>query len=114
MSNFTRIGTMAFPGQLFLRATAEPFRRNISLRLAVVDGTRVTAAVALEMRQQEEHQEVDPFLTIGFEQAQVLMDELWNCGVRPTEGAGSAGAMAAKEAHLQDMRTLVFNPPGKA
>lgn len=38
--------------------------------------------------------------------AQVLMDDLWNAGVRPTEGAGSAGAMAAVVRHLNDMRSI--------
>lgn len=39
--------------------------------------------------------------------SQILMDDLWSCGVRPTEGQGSAGAMAATTKHLGDMRTLV-------
>lgn len=43
------------------------------------------------------------------EQAQVLMDDLWTCGIRPTEGKGSAGAMAATEKHLKDMRAIVSN-----
>ena len=42
------------------------------------------------------------------EASQKLMDMLWNCGLRPTEGTGSAGAMAATQKHLEDMRTLVF------
>ena len=41
-------------------------------------------------------------------EAQALMDSLWECGIRPTEGTGSAGAMAAVQRHLEDMRTLVF------
>ncbi len=40
--------------------------------------------------------------------AQVLMDELWNCGLRPTEGTGSAGSLAATQKHLEDMRTIAF------
>lgn len=47
-------------------------------------------------------------LEIEPEVAQVLMDDLWRCGLRPTEGSGSAGALAATERHLEDMRTLVF------
>jgi hypothetical protein len=35
------------------------------------------------------------------ENAQVLMDDLWRCGIRPTEGAGSAGAMNAVQEHLK-------------
>jgi hypothetical protein len=43
---------------------------------------------------------------------QSLMDMLWDCGFRPSEGSGSAGAMAATKKHLEDMRTLVFHPMG--
>lgn len=39
--------------------------------------------------------------------AQRLMDELWKCGLRPKEGTGSAGAMAATERHLADLQKLV-------
>ncbi len=39
--------------------------------------------------------------------AQQLMDELWHCGMRPTEGTGSAGSLAATQRHLGDMRSLV-------
>jgi hypothetical protein len=38
--------------------------------------------------------------------AQMLMDELWQCGLRPTEGSGSAGSLAATERHLDDMRAI--------
>lgn len=38
---------------------------------------------------------------------QQLMDELWRVGIRPTEGKGSAGALAATERHLADMQSLV-------
>ncbi len=41
-------------------------------------------------------------------EAQALMDRLWKAGLRPTEGSGSAGALAATEHHLKDMQTLVF------
>lgn len=42
------------------------------------------------------------------EDAQQLMDHLWDLQFRPTQGAGSAGQLEAKDAHLQDMRRLVF------
>lgn len=38
---------------------------------------------------------------------QALMDEIWNAGIRPTEGSGSAGSLAATERHLADMRAIV-------
>ena len=37
------------------------------------------------------------------------MDDLWAAGLRPTEGQGSAGALAARQQHLTDMRTLAFH-----
>lgn len=42
-------------------------------------------------------------------QAQTLMDQLWECGLRPTEGTGSAGALAAVERHLADMKKIAFH-----
>lgn len=53
-----------------------------------------------------------PFATIGETQAQILMDDLWACGLRPTEGKGSAGAMIAVQDHLADMRKIVFKKLG--
>lgn len=36
--------------------------------------------------------------------AQHLIDQLWNCGVRPTEGAGSAGAMLQAQDHINTLK----------
>lgn len=47
-----------------------------------------------------------PFLSLQFDEAQRLMDELWNCGLRPTDGSGSAGSLAATEKHLKDMSEI--------
>lgn len=52
-----------------------------------------------------------PLLGLTGDEAQQLMDELWNCGIRPAAGAGSAGSLAATERHLEDMRALVFKQP---
>lgn len=51
---------------------------------------------------------VEPSLRLPTEVAQRLMDELWHAGLRPAEGKGSAGQLAAMQAHLADMRKLVF------
>ena len=47
------------------------------------------------------------------DEAQNLMDELWRAGLRPTEGSGSAGSLAATQRHLDDMRSLVFKTKAK-
>ena len=56
----------------------------------------------------ESDQVQPPALHLSIQSAQQLMDELWQCGLRPTEGTGSAGSLAATERHLADMRRLVF------
>jgi hypothetical protein len=71
-------------------------------RLAVV-----TDLVMQEQKPGEYFGPAKPLVTLDATAAQILMDNLWDCGVRPTEGAGSAGAFAAQAAHLEDMRKLV-------
>jgi hypothetical protein len=41
------------------------------------------------------------------QEAQMLMDQLWQVGFRPTEGSGSAGSLAATERHLKDLQKYV-------
>lgn len=48
-----------------------------------------------------------PFLRLKYEEAQALMNELWGCGIRPTE-VGSHGELGATKAHLEDMRKITF------
>jgi hypothetical protein len=38
------------------------------------------------------------------ETAQQLMDALWQCGLRPSEGSGSAGSLKATQDHLRDLQ----------
>ena len=50
----------------------------------------------------------EPTFKLTNDETQLLMDRLWDLGFRPSEGSGSAGAMAATQKHLEDMRKLVF------
>ena len=49
-----------------------------------------------------------PALNLQHTSAQRLMDELWSCGLRPSEGTGSAGSLKATENHLADMQKIAF------
>lgn len=51
----------------------------------------------------------EPAIRLTTTSAQQLMDELWRCGLRPSEGTGSAGSLAATERHLKDMQTIAFH-----
>ena len=46
-------------------------------------------------------------LNLTTEAAQELMDSLWSCGLRPTDGAGSAGAMTCAQENLKDLRGVL-------
>lgn len=52
-------------------------------------------------------------LSLELIEAQALMDQLWKAGLRPTEGSGSAGALAATQNHLADMQRIVFDGGGR-
>ena len=56
----------------------------------------------------KEGQLIEHCAVLTMPMAQSLMDQLWNCGVRPAAGQGSAGQLAATERHLADMQKLVF------
>lgn len=56
----------------------------------------------------------EPAIRMEHEDAQRLMDELWQAGLRPSEGTGSAGSLAATERHLRDMRAVAFGSLAKA
>jgi hypothetical protein len=45
-------------------------------------------------------------IRIDMEMGQSLMDQLWECGLRPTEGTGSAGALAATQKHLEYTQSI--------
>jgi len=79
-----------------------PDERRIVTRIAftVEDLTASTEGIAL-----------DPALDLAPNEAQSLMDALWYAGVRPSNGEGSTGKLAATEYHLEDMRRLVFTAP---
>lgn len=70
----------------------------------------IPEAFKMRVLSQQEREGVafEPFMRLEANDAQLFMDELWNAGLRPTEGTGSAGSLAATERHLKDMRALVF------
>lgn len=73
------------------------YRRNIELMFANQD--HVVGYILYERRDYESTTD-DQILSIPVDAAQELMDELWAVGLRPSEGTGSAGALAATQKHL--------------
>lgn len=63
----------------------------------------------VELTGEERQTTLQPFLEIEMHEAQGLMDSLWDCGLRPSEGAGSAGAFKALQNHLTDLKEILFH-----
>jgi len=96
--------------KVFIRAQSTPWNAGVSILVGSPDGKTVVKEIVMERH--EEFTERKPSFLMEMDVAQTLMDDLWNCGLRPTEGSGSAGALRATERHLEDMRTLVFEEKG--
>jgi len=86
---------------------------SIYMRQRTVGHGTVIAAPVKMVETPDQSLMIDPMLRIGIQQAQQLMDELWQCGLRPTEGTGSAGSLKATENHLADMKRIAFTLLGK-
>ena len=94
-------------------AARQLFTGDVDLHIAVrYENGRLDLAAPLTLERLTEDQvrvARPPCVTLPIEAAQSLMDELWTAGLRPSEGTGSAGSLAATERHLADMRTLAFH-----
>ena len=74
----------------------------------IIEGGGILAAQPMELKKHERSSIYDPFATISIDEAQNIMDELWQCGIRPSEGTGSAGSLKATQDHLSDMQKIAF------
>jgi hypothetical protein len=97
--------------ETFIRAQSAPWHRSVELYIGSTD--RKTRVKEIILESIDEGSEMPPSFSLDLKYAQTLMDDLWNCGLRPTEGTGSAGSLAATQRHLEDMRTLVFKTPAR-
>lgn len=88
-----------------IRAQSAPWLRAVQLLIKCGNAT----AEPIVMKERDPNIMLEPSLSLAPEAAQTLMDDLWHCGIRPTEGSGSAGSLAATQRHLEDMRKLVFD-----
>lgn len=99
-----------------LRCSKAPWSGKIDFLLAGRSSGKLHVAKPVTIETMDEtgfgHAHIEPTFSLDHEDAQALMDELWVCGLRPSEGAGSAGALAATQRHLEDMRRLVFEKFG--
>lgn len=88
-------------------AMREPWADAIAIALFREDqhGNRY-AAEPVEFSKVERGVMVEPAIRLKWDEAQRLVDELWACGIRPSQGIGSAGQLGATEKHLADMQKI--------
>lgn len=100
---------MNFPARTEILVRREPFRGN-TVDIMLVQRGQTASAVAepLTFREVAVGELPPPTASLQPEEAQQLMDELWRAGLRPTEGTGSAGSLAATERHLKDMQAIAM------
>lgn len=102
-----------------IRAQSAPWNRAIELLIysrndsngLIIPG-KLKDGVALKDRDIQ-GMEIEPTISIPRDSAQTLLDDLWNCGLRPTDGVDSPGELRATKYHLEDMRKLldrILNP----
>lgn len=104
-----------------IRAHRKPWIRDVIAihvgRITEQNGTCSTEIgepiVLKTISEEDQCREMPAAMIVTPEEAQQFIDELWRVGIRPTEGAGSVGQLAAVKAHLEDMRTLVFKTESK-
>lgn len=96
-------------GSVEVMARREDWTLGVSLFMRHrTEGMGICMAQPVEFKQEPEAVVCEPLIRLEVQEAQQLMDELWQCGLRPTEGTGSAGSLRSTEKHLADMRTIVM------
>ncbi len=87
---------------------------GVSIFIDEIRGDKFFCALPLEMTERQPFEsDYGPGPTVQLDKhaAQKLIDDLWDCGLRPSEGSGSAGQLAAVQNHLADMRKLLSKVP---
>lgn len=94
-----------------IRAWKEGFRDIVNITiLKEIVGIRTCFVKELHFVEEEDEAVLSSVaMQLNATYAQKLMDDLWDCGVRPSEGSGSVGSLKATQVHLQDMRKIAFD-----
>ncbi len=97
------------------RIRRNPWNRKV--QIAILDDSHSTSeflrvAQPVIMHDRNINEEPSPAFELEDEAAQLLLDELWRAGFRPTEGVDNAGQLKATQNHLGDMKKIAFDMLG--
>ena len=80
---------------------------RLDLVILSVSGNGVThCAAPIEMRPHKHGEPIERCAGMTSDTARLLMDSLWQQGIRPSVGVSSAGRDEAIRCHLDDMRKI--------
>lgn len=82
---------------------------GIELRILDHDAARGAHVKPVTFERHEPSEPIPAAVLLQPAGAQKLMDSLWDCGLRPTEGHGSVGQLGATERHLGDMKAIAYH-----
>ncbi len=91
-----------------IRIYAQPNCASQEIDLFILVGNAYVVDVLMDDKQDEAARRA-PSLSIPEGTAQMLMDQLWRCGLRPTEARSGAGTVEAMQRHLDDLREIAFH-----
>lgn len=103
-------GPIGWKGQNELRATRTPMQFGDGVDLRFCDHTTGGFGYSVEMQHVEPGKDVPVLMHLSMHEALTLLDELWRCGLRPTELASPASdTLVAMKEHLEDFRAIAFH-----
>ena len=76
------------------------------VELLIKQGKNVATNITFEALPRGSY--VKPTLSLEWDDAQAMFNQLWHMGFRPKDGNGNSGHIESMKYHLEDMRTLVF------
>jgi hypothetical protein len=84
---------------------------GVELRIVIPQNGMHSAACAtsVEFHTINDGEMIPAAMKLNPDEAQQLCDALWEAGIRPTNGEGSTGQLAATREHLADMKTIAFH-----
>lgn len=95
-----------------IKVARDPFgvrdRLNVLIYSHDPQARRTYVAQPVVMKEHDPAVYMEPTAEIAVEDAQSLVNQLWELGIRPSQAAGSAGQLEAVNRHLGDLRTLLF------
>ena len=99
MTNRTR----EYPVKFNVRPALYAFGLDFCMYSKIPEG-QTFVAETVNMKVVEQGSLVEPLFNLDSDEAQALMDAMWNVGVRPSNGEGNVGMIGAMKEHLASLK----------